>query len=85
MRKSIVVASIGFGFGCGADSDDPLPPPDDGDGFQIAMTTRVEPGQEAWKCVVSETPDGDWMAVNRAESVQSVGMHHMDIMALLFT
>jgi hypothetical protein len=67
-----------------AGSDDPLPPPDDGTGFQISMDVPVPAGEEAWLCKVSRIPAQEYTAVNHVRSLQSVGMHHMDIMALLF-
>lgn len=68
----------------GAGSDDPLPPPPEGTGFQIAMSTTVPPGTEVWLCQVSRLPTPEYTAVNHVRSVQSEGMHHMDVMALVF-
>jgi hypothetical protein len=49
------------------------------------MTTMAPPGTEIWKCKIYDLPTDNWQQVNRAESVQSAGMHHMDVMALQFT
>ncbi|HUQ05545.1 MAG TPA: hypothetical protein VM261_23745, partial [Kofleriaceae bacterium] len=67
-----------------ADSGDPLPPPAEGTGFQISMDVTVPPGEELWLCNVSRLPTQEYTAVNHVKSLQSVGMHHMDIMALVF-
>lgn len=63
---------------------DPLPPPAEGEGFQIAMSVEVPPGTEVWQCQVSEIPGPDFTPVNHVVSVQSAGVHHMDVTALAF-
>lgn len=63
---------------------DPLPAPAEDEGAQIAMEVTVPSGTEAWKCRVSQLPFTSFTAVNHVESVQSEGMHHMDIMTLAF-
>ncbi len=68
----------------GPDPDDPLPPPPEGDGFQISMTATVPAGTEVWICQISELPNDEFMSINRVESVQTAGVHHMDVMALTF-
>jgi hypothetical protein len=68
----------------GVDSNDPLPPPAEGEGYQIEMTATAPPGSEIWKCVVQRLPNDDWMFVNHVESVQTLGMHHMDVMVIGF-
>jgi len=68
----------------GPDPDDPLPPPADGEGFQVAMTTTVPASTEVWQCVVSEVPIDGFIKVNHVESVQSEGVHHMDLTAIEF-
>ncbi len=82
-----LVLAAGALIACAAEpdgSDDPLPPPAEGTGFQIAMTTTVPAGEEAWLCKVSRLPTSEYTAANHVRSVQSEGMHHMDVMALLF-
>ncbi|MCA9679843.1 MAG: hypothetical protein KC464_32725, partial [Myxococcales bacterium] len=72
---------------CGADDpvvDDPLPPPDPADGFQVSMEADVPAGAELWQCKVSEIPTVEFTPVNYVESVQTAGVHHMDVMALAF-
>ncbi len=68
----------------GTGADDPLPPPPDGTGFQISMNITVPAGEEAWLCQVSRLPSPEYTAVNHVKSVQSDGVHHMDVMALAF-
>jgi hypothetical protein len=81
-------ALLGALVACSSEADgpaDPLPPPVATEGFQMAMTATAPAGEEIWLCQVSNIPTDYWMLVNRVESVQSVGMHHMDVMALAFT
>lgn len=59
-----------------------LVPPSPDAGFQMGIDTRAEAGSEIWKCVVADLPTTDFSAVNRVESLQSPGVHHMDVMAL---
>jgi hypothetical protein len=66
------------------DATDPLPPPPEGEGFQVSMSLTVPPGTEVWQCQVTELPGPDFIPVNHVVSVQSAGIHHMDIMALAF-
>ena len=73
---------------CGSDKatdDSPLPVPDENEGFQMRFDAVAPPGEEIWLCQISELPGGGFTPVNLAESVQSPGMHHMDIMALTLT
>lgn len=65
-------------------SDDPLPPPREGEGIQIAYELEVAPGQEAWRCNVTDLPNPRFLAVNHVESIQNPGMHHMDLLATAF-
>ncbi|MEZ4295022.1 MAG: hypothetical protein R3B70_08585 [Polyangiaceae bacterium] len=74
----------GGGGAGGSTATDPLPAPAEEEGTQIAMETTVKSGEEAWRCKVSELPFTSFTAVNHVESVQSEGMHHMDIMTLAF-
>jgi len=67
-----------------APDNDPFPPPDESEGFQIEMTTTVPAGTEIWECKVTEIPVDGFIKVNHVESVQSPGVHHMDITALDF-
>lgn len=64
--------------------DEPLPPPAEGDGFQVSFETTVPAGTEIWQCKVSRIPTPEYTAVNHVRSVQTPGVHHMDIMALVF-
>jgi hypothetical protein len=66
------------------DPDDPLPPPPEGTGVQFAYEVEVAPGEEVWKCNVSELPSTRFFPVNHAESVQNDSMHHMDLIATAF-
>lgn len=59
-----------------------LPPPDPSAGFQMGIDTQAAPGQEIWKCLVADLPGSGLAAVNRVESIQTQGVHHMDVMAL---
>lgn len=85
-RLALVVLPVSL-VGCAEDAgagDDPLPPPAEGTGFQIAMDVTVPAGEEVWLCKVSRIPTPEYTAVNHVRSVQSDGMHHMDVMALAF-
>lgn len=46
------------------------------------MTSHVPAGAESWLCQVSKLPFAGVMNVNLVESVQTPGVHHMDVMAL---
>ncbi|HVK73736.1 MAG TPA: hypothetical protein VM734_10460 [Kofleriaceae bacterium] len=70
--------------GGGVDADDPLPPPAAHEGFQIAFETTVPAGAELWQCKVSHLPTTEYTPVNHVRSVQTAGVHHMDVMALVF-
>ena len=59
-----------------------LPPPAEGEGFQMGIDTVAGPGEEIWKCYVADLPGDGLTAVNRVESIQTQGVHHMDVMAL---
>jgi hypothetical protein len=65
-----------------ADSDDLLPPPAEGEGIQISYSAVAMPGEEIWKCNVSDLPSAKYLEVNHVESVQNDGVHHMDLMAI---
>jgi hypothetical protein len=89
----LVAPLRGFVFVClvacgaespGIDPDDPLPPPPEGVGIQFAYEVDVGPGEEVWKCNVSELPSKKFFPVNHAESVQNDSMHHMDLIATAF-
>jgi hypothetical protein len=45
----------------------------------------VPPGSEAWRCKIGQISNETLAHVNRVESVQTEGMHHMDVMSLIFT
>jgi len=65
-----------------APSPEDLAPPEPSVGFQMGIDTSAEPGKEIWKCLVADLPTTDISAVQKVESVQSLGVHHMDVMAL---
>lgn len=70
---------------CGTDgtgTTDPLPPPREGAGIQLAFTATAAPGEEVWKCNVTDLPNAGYLEVNHVESVQNDTMHHMDLMAI---
>jgi|GEM_PF-245404 len=77
---------IGGGGDVVTDPDAPtpldLPAPAPGLGFQMGIDTEAAAGAEIWKCVVADLPTEDFSAVSRVESLQSRGVHHMDVMAL---
>ena len=47
------------------------------------MQMDVPAGAETWQCVVMNMPNLDVAPVNRVESVQTPGLHHLDVTALL--
>jgi len=70
--------------GCDASNNnqEPTPtlePPAPGDGFQMAMSTTVEPGSEAWICSVYPIPITETAPVHSVEFIQNEGMHHMTL------
>lgn len=70
---------------CGTDgtgTPDLLPPPPEGKGIQLAFTATAAPGEEVWKCNVTDLPNPRYLEVNHVESVQNDTMHHMDLMAI---
>jgi hypothetical protein len=83
-RTSIVLALLAVG--CGTDSspggDEILPAPAEGEGIQVAYSAVAAPGEEIWKCNVTDLPSAKYLEVNRVESVQNDGVHHMDLMAI---
>ncbi len=72
------------GGGSGPLPPDTLAPPAKADGFQLSATTKAQPGEEIWKCIISDLPTTSFYDVNHVESVQNDAMHHMDIAALVF-
>jgi hypothetical protein len=60
-----------------------LAPPADGAGFQISMQMDAPAGGETWQCVVMNMPNLDVANINRVESVQTPGLHHLDVTALI--
>ncbi|MGZ3405024.1 MAG: monooxygenase [Polyangia bacterium] len=71
--------------GCGGSPAKPtlLAPPPDGAGFQVSMEMEAPAGSETWQCVVMNMPNEDLANVNRVEHVQTPGLHHMDVTALI--
>lgn len=93
MSKYLVSLSCVLGLcvvACGSSEPEPtedegrFPPPEDGYGFQMKYETVAPAGTEIWKCMVYDLPNQEWEPVNRVESFQTEGMHHMDVMALAF-
>lgn len=84
MTAMTAMAAAACGGDDGGAGDDPLPPPAPEDGFQVAMEVTVPAGEEIWLCQVSEIPGVEFTPVNHVESVQTAGVHHMDVMALQF-
>lgn len=66
-----------------ATAPDPMAAPPLEEGIQMRFETTAPAGEEIWKCSVYRTPDV-WPMINRVESFQNEGVHHMDIMALDF-
>jgi hypothetical protein len=81
-----MVVTLVAAAACGGSDggDDVLPPPAEGEGFQVSMEVTVPAGEEIWLCQVSEIPGVEFTPVNHVESVQTAGVHHMDVMALQF-
>ncbi|MFN0245664.1 MAG: hypothetical protein ACKV2T_02075 [Kofleriaceae bacterium] len=78
----LVVVALGA---CGTDGTgtvDPLPPPPKGEGIQVAFSATAAPGEEVWKCNVTDLPNPGYLEVNHVKSVQNDTMHHMDLMAI---
>lgn len=74
---------LGLTIGCGSSTDDDLlPPPAEGTGIQLSYKTVAGPGEEVWKCNVSDLPTTGFYDVNHVESVQNDAVHHMDLMAI---
>jgi hypothetical protein len=70
----------------GGDSGALLPAPARSEGFQLSLDpVTVMPGQEVWRCQVMRAPNTSIANVGRVVSLQTPGMHHMDIMVLTFT
>lgn len=82
MKRSLLVVVLAAGCG-GSSPSSPLAPPPDGAGFQISMTMEAPAQSEAWECVVMNMPNQDLANVNRVEHVQTAGLHHMDVTALV--
>ena len=82
MKRLFVALAL---FGCSHPSSPatPLAPPPDGKGFQISMEMDVAPASEGWQCVVMSMPNDELANVNRVEHVQTPGLHHMDVTALV--
>lgn len=78
----IALTACGSTDSAGVDPDDPLPPPKPEEGIQVSYRVTVPPGEEAWKCNVTDLPSDKWLSVNHVESVQNDAMHHMDLIAV---
>ncbi|MDX2090403.1 MAG: hypothetical protein SFX73_21275 [Kofleriaceae bacterium] len=61
---------------------EPQPSAKEGDRVELEYRFTVQPGEEAWRCKVSDLPTSTWLNVNHVESVQNDTMHHMDLMAI---
>ncbi|MEZ4470220.1 MAG: hypothetical protein R3F60_05330 [bacterium] len=59
-----------------------LPPPAPGEGFQMGIDTVAPASSEIWKCAVTHLPTDVATPVHRVTSLQTRGVHHMDVMAL---
>ncbi|MCB9544735.1 MAG: hypothetical protein H6706_02435 [Myxococcales bacterium] len=59
-----------------------LPPPAPGEGFQMGIDTVAPAGKEIWKCAIAHLPTDVATPVHRVTSLQTRGVHHMDVMAL---
>lgn len=66
----------------GGPTPDDLPPPSVEEGFQMGIDTVAPANQEIWKCMVTNLPTVAPTPVHRVESIQTRGVHHMDVMAL---
>lgn len=53
--------------------------------MQFSMDITVPPGTEAWRCKIAKLSNTSLAHVNKVESLQTEGMHHMDVMSLIFT
>ncbi|HXU72831.1 MAG TPA: hypothetical protein VN947_26105 [Polyangia bacterium] len=88
-RLSLALLSVAVGCaGCNHSPARPmglLAPPADGQGFQISMQMDAPAGGETWQCLVMNMPNEDVANINRVESVQTAGLHHLDVTALLST
>lgn len=87
MRTFSLVLAVctSLSLACGAGGPDPLPPPAEGEGFQLAMKVTAPPGTEVWKCQIAPLPIDDVASVHSVRHVQSQGVHHMDVMVLLYS
>jgi len=83
--KRLPLALLVFGCSHSTSPSSPLAPPPDGAGFQISMEMDAAPASEAWQCVVMNMPNEELADVNRVEHVQTPGLHHMDVTALVTT
>lgn len=61
-----------------------LEPPPSGQGFQLAMTSQVEPYTEAWDCAVYEIPIDEVKNVNSVVYLNNEGSHHVTLSTLGF-
>jgi len=59
-----------------------LSPPEPHEGFQMAIDAVAPAASEIWKCLVADLPTTELSPIHRVESLQSRGVHHMDVMAL---
>lgn len=86
-RSGTVAPALAFAAflasGCG-DVREHDPDPDRA-GFGLEMEVTVAPGEEAWKCQIGELPIDGPRYVHAVEHEQTHGMHHMDVMILLWS
>lgn len=82
MKHAVWMTCILIGCGSTSDDNDLLPPPAKGEGIQLSYSAVAQPGEEIWKCNVSDLPTDKYLDVNRVESVQNDSVHHMDLMAI---
>jgi hypothetical protein len=60
--------------------DDPEPAAEES--IEISFSVTAAPGEEIWKCNVTDLPTDTYFNVNRVVSSQNEAVHHMDLMAV---
>src|SRR5690606_37504712 len=96
MRAHCLVAVLVAVAACGGDGGEdedpfggvePLPAPAAGEGFQLEVRAVAPAGTEVWQCVVLDglpVDAGPFTYLQWGEHRQTPGVHHMDLMALVF-